>query len=175
MVSQEHQRRTQESSSQELAPLLDAVAVGLPVNRIGLDFKQCSLCHITRVLHNDGFSIFSPSCAFRPCYCSRCLSARGKAGDPEMFLRISPVWDGDTASVTKAHLRLVVERHLIAGAERHFNRVSHRPYLLISAVPNKYLLSDTAVENHTTCTSSRGRAGTPLLGVSSPRKAALRA
>ncbi len=50
--------------------LLGALAMGLEVTDLELDFKQCSFYHIMQVLRVYDFSTFSSSPAFPPCSCS---------------------------------------------------------------------------------------------------------
>ena len=47
-------------------------------DRMGLDFRQSSFRHVTRVSPSNGFSIFSPLSALSAGFCSLALSGRGE-------------------------------------------------------------------------------------------------
>ena len=48
------------------------------IDRMGLDFKQYSFRHVTRVSPNSGFSVSSPLSALSACSCPLALSGSGK-------------------------------------------------------------------------------------------------
>ena len=48
------------------------------IDRLALDFRQCSFRHITRVSLSNGFSVFSPFSALSACSCPLALSGSGE-------------------------------------------------------------------------------------------------
>src|SRR6266508_6139161 len=67
-----------------------------------LDFKQSSLCHITRVRPCTP-SVPPPGHGHPACSCPVNLSASGKPADPETSLQVPPCCTGDTTRRHTAH------------------------------------------------------------------------